>query len=61
MSELQCKRCNRKITRNDPAEKDGVIYIRDIVNQQWGNHPICTGCWNVENPNRIPHRIIWDQ
>lgn len=54
MAEEPCVRCGVEI------EDDSIIYIRAKVNNKWGNHPICTQCWNKENPGRPAHRVKWN-
>ena len=50
MAEEPCIRCGVEI------EDDGIIYIR----VKGENKPICTQCWEKENPGRPAHRIKWN-
>jgi hypothetical protein len=50
-----CVRCGVEI------EDDGIIYIREQVMSKWGNHPICTQCWNTENPGREAYKVKWNE
>jgi hypothetical protein len=55
MDEELCVRCDVEIQDN------GIIFIREQVMSKWGNHPICTQCWNSENPGREAYKVKWNE
>ncbi len=51
--EEPCIKCGVKI------EDESIIYIREKVNGKWGDHPICTPCWDKRNPGIPAYRVSW--
>lgn len=52
---MDCIKCRNKI------ESKNIIFIREKVNDKWDAYPICDECWFKENPNTIPHRVIYNE
>jgi hypothetical protein len=55
IEEDPCIKCGVEIKDN------GIIYIRAQVMSKWGNHPICTQCWDKENPGREAYKVKWNE
>lgn len=51
--EEPCVKCGVEI------EDESIIYIREEVKGKWGDHPICTPCWDLHNPGRTAYRVAW--
>ena len=55
MSEVAvCYRCDH------PASDQlaGTIYVRRQIDGHWQSVPICLECWTLEEPDRIPVRVL---
>ena len=47
-----CYQCNSK--------PDG-IYVRRLIDGRWKTVAICDACWNEQEPNRTPVRVVEPQ
>jgi len=47
----QCHRCG-----GIALSSKGVIYVRVLVKDEWGSHPVCDKCW-YDGENREPIRV----